>query len=89
MCKQGTSRWLICYATLVRHKADVSSYHVRGAINQPKGVQHPHIPLLIGGGGEKVTLKLVARYGDACNVGGDQDHFHTCPLPGACNNVLG
>jgi F420-dependent oxidoreductase-like protein len=46
-------------------------YHVSGAINQPKGVQKPHIPLLIGGGGEKVTLKLVAQYGDACNVGGD------------------
>src|SRR5258707_14250143 len=44
-------------------------YQVRGAINQPKSVQKPHIPLLIGGGGEKVTLKLVAQYGDACNVG--------------------
>ncbi len=45
-------------------------YHqVHGAINQPKGVQKPHIPLLIGGGGEQVTLKLVAQYGDACNVG--------------------
>ncbi|EFH80513.1 LLM class F420-dependent oxidoreductase [Ktedonobacter racemifer] len=42
-------------------------YHVRGAINQPKGVQQPHIPLLIGGKGEQVTLKLVARYGNACN----------------------
>src|SRR6266704_1254868 len=46
-------------------------YQVRGAINQPKGVQKPHIPLLIGGGGEKVTLRLVAQYGNACNVGGD------------------
>lgn len=45
-------------------------YQVRGAINQPKGVQKPHIPLLIGGGGEKVTLKLVAQYADACNFGG-------------------
>jgi F420-dependent oxidoreductase-like protein len=44
-------------------------YQVRGAINQPKGVQKPHIPLLIAGGGEKVTLKLVAQYGNACNVG--------------------
>ena len=43
-------------------------YQVRGAINQPKGAQHPHIPLLIGGSGEKVTLKLVAQYGDACNI---------------------
>ncbi len=46
-------------------------YQVKGAINQPKGVQKPHIPLLIGGGGEKVTLKLVAQYGNACNVGED------------------
>src|SRR5258708_39781187 len=41
---------------------------VRGAINQPKGVQKPHIPLLVGGKGEQVTLKLVARYADACNL---------------------
>ncbi|GAC1355711.1 MAG: LLM class F420-dependent oxidoreductase [Ktedonobacteraceae bacterium] len=45
-------------------------YHsVNGAINQPKGVQKPHIPLLIGGAGEQVTLKLVAQYADACNIG--------------------
>lgn len=44
-------------------------YQVRGAINQPKGVQKPHIPIVIGGSGEKVTLKLVAQYGDACNIG--------------------
>ncbi len=42
-------------------------YQVRGAINQPKGVQKPHIPVLVAGKGEQVTLKLVARYGDACN----------------------
>ena len=46
-------------------------YQVHGAINQPKGVQKPHIPLLIGGGGEQVTLKMVAQFGDACNVSGD------------------
>src|SRR5260221_7245992 len=46
-------------------------YHINDAINQPKGVQKPHIPLLIGGSGEQVTLKLVAQYGDACNFGGD------------------
>ncbi|HEV2583513.1 MAG TPA: LLM class F420-dependent oxidoreductase [Ktedonobacteraceae bacterium] len=43
-------------------------YHVNGAINQPKGVQKPHIPLMIGGSGEQVTLKLVAQYADACNI---------------------
>ena len=51
-------------------------YHIDGAINEPKGVQKPHPPLWIGGGGEKVTLKLVAKYGDACNVGGlDPDGY--------------
>jgi F420-dependent oxidoreductase-like protein len=50
-------------------------YQIRGAINQPKGVQKPHIPLLIGGGGERVTLKLVAQYGDACNFGGTIDEI--------------
>ncbi|MGH3148444.1 MAG: LLM class F420-dependent oxidoreductase [Rubrobacter sp.] len=45
-------------------------YKIDGPINEPKGVQNPHPPIWIGGGGEKVTLKLVARWGDACNVGG-------------------
>jgi F420-dependent oxidoreductase-like protein len=50
-------------------------YQVRGAINQPKDIQKPHIPLLIGGSGEKVTLKLVAQYANACNVGGDIENI--------------
>jgi alkanesulfonate monooxygenase SsuD/methylene tetrahydromethanopterin reductase-like flavin-dependent oxidoreductase (luciferase family) len=45
-------------------------YNVQGAINEPKGVQKPHIPIWIGGGGEKVTLKLVAKYGDYSNYAG-------------------
>lgn len=45
-------------------------YSIDGAINEPKGVQKPHIPLWLGGGGEKVTLKLVAQWANACNVGG-------------------
>lgn len=52
-------------------------YQVKGAINQPKGLQKPHIPLLIGGSGEKVTLKLVARYGDACNISNLETDFTT------------
>src|SRR5579859_7899329 len=64
-------------------------YQVRGAINQPKGVQKPHIPILIGGGGEKVTLKLVAQYGDACNVSGDwQTLEHKLDvLKGHCESI--
>ncbi len=39
-----------------------------GFVNSPRGVQSPHIPLMVAGGGEKVTLRLVAKYGDLCNV---------------------
>jgi alkanesulfonate monooxygenase SsuD/methylene tetrahydromethanopterin reductase-like flavin-dependent oxidoreductase (luciferase family) len=37
--------------------------------NLPAPIQK-HLPILIGGGGEQVTLKLVAKYGDANNVSG-------------------
>jgi F420-dependent oxidoreductase-like protein len=50
---------------------DGKYYQLRGAINEPKPVQKPHPPIWIGGGGEKVTLKLVAQYGDACNFNAD------------------
>ncbi|MDQ7810863.1 LLM class F420-dependent oxidoreductase [Amycolatopsis sp. A133] len=43
-------------------------YRIEDAVNEPKGVQRPHIPLMIAGAGEKRTLRLVARYGDACNI---------------------
>jgi F420-dependent oxidoreductase-like protein len=44
-------------------------YSIDGPINEPKGVRKPHPSFWIGGGGEKVTLKLVAKYADASNVG--------------------
>ncbi len=46
-------------------------YSIDGPINEPKSaIPGRKIPLWIGGGGERVTLRLVAQYGDACNVGG-------------------
>jgi alkanesulfonate monooxygenase SsuD/methylene tetrahydromethanopterin reductase-like flavin-dependent oxidoreductase (luciferase family) len=42
------------------------SKHTR---NLPPPIQ-AHLPICIGGGGEKVTLKLVAKHGDMCNIGG-------------------
>ena len=45
-------------------------YSIDGPIKEPKNSGKGKVPLWIGGGGEKVTLKLVAQYGDACNVGG-------------------
>jgi F420-dependent oxidoreductase-like protein len=45
-------------------------YQINGPINVPKGARKPHPELWLGGGGEKVTLKLVAKWADGCNVGG-------------------
>ena len=48
-------------------------YSIDRPINEPKGVQKPHPPLWIGGSGERVTLKLVAQFGDACNIDPNPD----------------
>ncbi len=46
-------------------------YSIDRPINEPKGVQKPHPSFWIGGGGEQVTLKLVAKWANACNIMGD------------------
>jgi F420-dependent oxidoreductase-like protein len=42
-------------------------------LNSPQSISRPRIPIMIGGGGEKKTLRLVAQYGDACNVFGSPE----------------
>ena len=54
---------------------DGEYYQIDGAINQPKPIQKPYPPLWVCGGGEKVTLKLLAKYGDYGNWDVDLDGF--------------
>ena len=43
-------------------------YRLLRPLNSPNTLQHPHPPILIAGSGERKTLRLVARYGDMCNL---------------------
>ena len=54
---------------------DGQFYKINGAYCNPKPIQKPHPPIMIGGSGEKETLRLVAKYADACNVFGSVDTF--------------
>lgn len=48
-------------------------YQIHEAHNAPRPVRPDGIPIMVGGGGEKRTLKAVARYADACNIFGDAE----------------
>ncbi len=43
-------------------------FSVAGAINMPKGIQKPRPPIIVGGNGKDVTLRLAARYADEANL---------------------
>ncbi len=57
---------------------DFEGRHVRATrlLNSPQALSRPRIPIMIGGGGEQKTLRLVAKYADACNVFGGPETIH-------------
>ena len=48
-------------------------YRLDAVMDNPAPIQKPHPPMMIGGSGEKVTLRLVAQYAQWCNVSGDPE----------------
>jgi alkanesulfonate monooxygenase SsuD/methylene tetrahydromethanopterin reductase-like flavin-dependent oxidoreductase (luciferase family) len=65
-------------------------YQIREAYHEPKPVQQPHPPIVIGASGEKVGLKIVARYADEWNLsGGSPDDFRrkSAIIDGYCREI--
>jgi F420-dependent oxidoreductase-like protein len=64
-------------------------YQIRDAYCNPKPIQKPHPPIMIGGGGERNTLRIVAKYANACNLFGSIETIERKlnVLKEHCNNV--
>ncbi len=55
---------------------DGKLFHLERTLNSPQSLTRPHPPIMIGGGGEKKTLRLVAKYAQACNLFAGPDLPH-------------
>ncbi|HEX4244692.1 MAG TPA: LLM class F420-dependent oxidoreductase [Acidimicrobiales bacterium] len=55
---------------------DGAHYHLGRTLNSPQTLSRPRPKLMIGGGGERKTLRLVAKYADACNIFGGPEAAH-------------
>jgi F420-dependent oxidoreductase-like protein len=57
-------------------------------LNSPQSLRRPHPPVMVGGGGEKKTLRMVAQYADACNLFATPDVEHKLDvLRGHCERL--
>ena len=54
---------------------DGAHYQATRLLNSPQAISKPHPRILIGGGGEQKTLRLVAKYADGCNIFGGPDQL--------------
>jgi alkanesulfonate monooxygenase SsuD/methylene tetrahydromethanopterin reductase-like flavin-dependent oxidoreductase (luciferase family) len=51
-------------------------FHAARLLNSPQSISRPRVPIMIGGGGERKTLRLAAQYADATNVFGGPEQIH-------------
>jgi len=67
---------------------DGKHYHLARTLNSPQPLRKPHPPILIGGSGERKTLRLVAQYAQACNLFAGPEIEHKLEvLRGHCEAV--
>jgi F420-dependent oxidoreductase-like protein len=67
---------------------DGKHYRLARTLNSPQSVQRPHPPILIGGAGERKTLRMVAQYAQACNLFAGPEVEHKLEvLRGHCEDL--